>query len=230
MRTFGQTILGIIIGIALLIGGSVVLYPFAYPTYTFRYRMTVEVEDGGKIHSNSSVIEVRLAKQPPLLVPAPPVTQKLLGEAVYVDLGEGRNVTALLASGVNASDVDYPVHIVPAHFNLSYEDGDLRKYPQLTGRWELDGLSGPAGLPTFVTLTDPNDPKSAHVLSPDEFGQVFGPKVRLQKAWIEMTTDPITKGIESKLPWLAHTERYRTNPTNPFTSTLSFGRHLFIRE
>jgi hypothetical protein len=121
-----------------------------------------------------------------------------LARLVYVDLGEGRNVTALLASGPNATNVDYPAHVIPAHFNLSYDDKDLRKYSRLTGRWKLEaGLSGASGLPTFLTFINPNDPKSAYTLSPGEFGQAFGAKVHLKNVWIEMTTDPVTSGLRA---------------------------------
>ena len=46
--------LGIIVAIAAVAG----LYKLKYPTYTYRYRMTVEVDVGGEVRSQSSVIEV----------------------------------------------------------------------------------------------------------------------------------------------------------------------------
>ncbi|WP_426437213.1 hypothetical protein [Bradyrhizobium genosp. P] len=33
-------------------------YKFFYPTYTYRYRLTVNIEADGKLHSGSSVVEV----------------------------------------------------------------------------------------------------------------------------------------------------------------------------
>lgn len=56
-------------------------------------------------------------------------------------------------------------------------------------------------LPTLVTFTDLNDPMSVRVVDPDGFEQAFGPGVRFKRAFIEMTNDQVTRGIEKKLPW-----------------------------
>ena len=190
--------------VLLLIGGGYVLWQLVYPTYTYRYRITVNVEAGGKIYSGSSVIEVRLVKQPQITMEVPRVATELSGEAVFVDLGRGRNVIALLASGYKAQNVDYPKYIVSEHFKLSYDDSDLPKFPRLQGRWEL--ASGE--LPAFVTFSDLNDPKTARAVGVTEFESVFGPDVHFKGVWIEMTSDPVTRGIEKNLKWW-------TNPGRP---------------
>jgi hypothetical protein len=48
---------------------------------------------------------------------------------------------------------------------------------------------------------DLNDPSNARVVRPDEFEAVFGPGVRFKRVWIEMTDEPVTRGIEKKFPW-----------------------------
>ena len=84
--------------------------------------------------------------------------------AVFVDLGKGRNVIALLASGPNGSNVDYPTYIVSRHFKLSmWDDWDLAKYSQLHGSWDLPKRSV-ANICHFCRL---NDPKSARVVRPE---------------------------------------------------------------
>jgi hypothetical protein len=199
--------LGIIVGSAalllvILVGSAIAWYKTTYPTYTYRYRMTVEVEVNGKVRSGSSVIEVRLIKQPEWPGSGSPVHAGIMGEAVVVGLGEGRSLIALLATGPNASDIDYPAHVVPVHFKLSYDDQDLVKYPRLTGSWQLDpAMQRALGLPTLVTFTDSNDPDSAHIVQPDEFERFFGPGVNFRRVWVEMTKDTMTEGIEKKLPW-----------------------------
>ena len=50
------------IACAAIVAGFV-LYKINYPTYTYRYRMTVNVEVDGQMRSGSSVIEVRVSKQ-----------------------------------------------------------------------------------------------------------------------------------------------------------------------
>ncbi|MGV3633171.1 MAG: hypothetical protein ACO1NY_02400 [Pseudorhodoplanes sp.] len=168
-----------------------------YPTQVYRYRMTVEVNLGDEVRSGSSVIEVRLTKQRQILPEVIPVRSNVSGEAVYVDLGEGRNLVALLASGPNAENRDHPQSVVPSHFKLSYSDSDLPKYSSLRGEWTLPKDR----LPTFVTFGNLNDLQSAKVVVPDEFEQTFGAGVTLRDVRIEMTDDPVTHGIAEKVPW-----------------------------
>jgi hypothetical protein len=204
--------LGILaLGIVALIVGAVLFYKGVYPTYSYRYRMTVEVTVDGVVHSGSSVIEVSIRKQPQV-GDAPPIVAYVRGEAVFVDLGKGRNVIALLASGSKVMNVDYPAYVVSQHFKLStVDDWDLMKYSELRGRWDLpDGL-----LPNLVTFTNINDPKTARMVKPSEFEQVFGSDVHFKRVEIEMTTDPVTRGIFQKLQWLAGLKGYTGGQFEP---------------
>src|SRR5579875_3813684 len=120
MRTVGVTLASISLFIALLIGSAVAWWKINYPTYSYRYRMTVQVEEDGKIHSGSSVIQVKINKQPQF-GDAPPQESHFYGDAVFVDLGNGRNVIALLAAGPRGKNVDYSYNIVPTLFGLTFE-------------------------------------------------------------------------------------------------------------
>ena len=193
MRTFGIIMLCILA----VISGGVAWYMLAYPTYTYRYRMTVNVMVGGVVHTGSSVIEVRLSRQPRILPDVLLVVPHVAGNAVFVDLGGGRNVIALLASGPNGFNVNYPYQVVPQLFRVAYDDRDLPTLPNLRGRREISAQY----LPTFVTFANLNDPKSARLVTADEFAKILGPDVRFIGAWIEMTSDTVTQGIETALPW-----------------------------
>jgi hypothetical protein len=220
MRKLGTIVLAIV----LLIGGAVLFYKAVFPTYSsYRYRMTVEVEVNGKVHSGASVIEVTITRQPQV-GSAPPYVHHIRGDAIFVDLDKGRNVIALLAAGPRAENVNYSDNIVPVLFNVPIE------------RWpELGDMRGtrevPASqMPTFVTFADLNNPESARVVRLEDFEKVFGAGVVLRRVTVEMTNESVTYKIVIKLPWLSHVERYRTVPTNPFSNTLRFGRPLFTRE
>jgi len=191
MRTLGIAALCI----AVVIGGGVIWYMLAHPTYIYRYRITVEVLVDGVVRSGSSVIEVQIYTQPNLLANSTTYSTHS-GEASFVDLGGGRHVIALLAAGPRARDVGNPEAIVPSIFKLSYDDADLTKFSILRGRGDIPQKR----LPTLVTFDDLNDAKTARIISPDEFTRVFGPGVSLQRAWIEMTDDPVTRVIEAKMP------------------------------
>lgn len=195
MRTLGIIALTVV----LLIGGVIGWYKISYPTYTYRYRMTVEVMVDGTVRAGSSVIEIRIDKQPPV-GSAPPEVSRVYGEAVLVDLGKGRNIIALLATGTKGEDVDYPYHVVPRLFALTYDDRDLSKLSTLQGRREVPVAS----MPTFVTFSNLNDHKTVRLIGLGEFEQVFGPGARVTRVLVEMTSEPVTRGIEKRLPWLPH--------------------------
>ncbi len=76
---------------ALILAAPIVCYSIFFPTFTYRYRMTMEVMVDGVVHSGSSVIEIRMVKQPPIITTSPPMLPKAIGEAVFVD--SGRAVT-----------------------------------------------------------------------------------------------------------------------------------------
>src|SRR5262245_15359592 len=48
----------IVAGATVMIGAAVALGQVAFPTYTYRYRLTLDFDIDGKHHSGSSVIEI----------------------------------------------------------------------------------------------------------------------------------------------------------------------------
>ncbi len=76
----------VLVVVVALLGALVATYVIAYPTYTFRYLLTVEVEVSGIVKSGSSVIEVRWATIPPFipLGIGKEFETTVRGEAVYV--------------------------------------------------------------------------------------------------------------------------------------------------
>ena len=192
MRALG--VIGILL--LLLVGGGVAWWAGQTPTYVHRFRLIIEVEADGAPRVGSSVIEVHTTDYKTGSAETVGLRSQVFGDAVFVDLGHGRNVVALLAFNPHASReaidlLDYKVFLAA---NRKLEISDL---PTLTGRARLpDDL-----VPTLVTFSDLNDPKSAREVGSAEFENVFGPDVYFKGAWIEMTKDPVTKGIEKKLLW-----------------------------
>ena len=193
--------LGIIAAVVVaLIGGLVAAYWIAYPTYSHRYRLTLEVETPEGLKTGSSVIKSQISGQPQLLTDSPGHVN-LWGDAVFVDLGNGKNVIALLASGDGALNVDAPVWLAIRAFNVM----DCPEYFcawQRIARETGARVLRPDLMPTLVTFADVNDPKTAQVIQPGELPAVFGSGYRFKRAWIELTNDPVTRTIEQKLPWL----------------------------
>ena len=72
-----------------------------------RYRLTIEADTPDGPRDGSSVIEVERRTRPAWIpAPGPRTEYRVRGEAVFVDLGSGRNLVAGLAHGENAEDVD----------------------------------------------------------------------------------------------------------------------------
>lgn len=208
---------------------AVLLSACGGPVYSYSYRLTIEVDTPDGLKSGSSVIETTVQDDTESWGPreARLVRWRTKGDAVFVDLGSGRQVIALLAMGATGSD-NFS-RLVPKLFQLRDLD-EVRTWQGRQGRFTL-----PADLvPTLVTFADLSDPKTARVVRPDEFETVFGPGVRFKRAWIEMTYDPITRGIEKKIPWLNDYQQIirawdamrKGNPYGPSTGPDTF----FVRK
>lgn len=186
--------------LAAAVAGLVVAYKLAFPTYTHRYRLTLEAETPDGLKTASGVIEPRIIAQPKILTDRGSHTG-LRGDAVFLDLRNGKNVTALLASGPSAQDFDSPVTLALAAFKIPSCTGAFCEWRAIARTSGARDLS-PTLLPTLVTFSDVNDPKTARIIQPSEFEAVFGPGYRFKRAWLEITDEPVTRNIYEKLPFL----------------------------
>lgn len=195
--------------------GIVIACRTAFPSGTWRYRMTVTVETPEGIKTGSAVREVHVTRGW-LLTPEmlPDVTLK--GEAVVVDLGQRGVLFALLCGGRlgddYGSDIPFYVFRYPAG-GLSKEG--IKHFSKLkAGPVELQ----PENYPMFVRFRDLGDPKTVEAVSATNsqekpsytsvetirtFASAFGAGVRLKSITMEMTEAPVTWGIDKWLPWLS---------------------------
>lgn len=217
MRTLGI----ITLCVFLLIGGGFIWYKLAYPAYTYRFRLSIAVEVGGETKVASSVIEVRVITQP-LSPVVSPIRNEISGEAAFLDLGAKGNVVVLLGCNPGGTE-DCVGTLVPNEFGIGGVE-NLARLETLRGSRELFGTH----VPTLVTFRDLNDPKSGRVVPTDKFQQIFGPDVHFKRMWIEMTKDPVTRGIEQKMPMLiSHRDPMRSAYSEPTKFTAQY--HLFTR-
>jgi hypothetical protein len=172
-----------------------------------KYRLTVEVETPQGHRSASGVLAVH---------PDRSYTRRgqtrTLGDAVFVELGQGRNLVALLAHVDNNLVLD----------DINYVA--LRTYAEASGKRvpfsEMSRLTGivpvkDALIPVLVTFTDPANPGTARQVAPDDAEAVLGSGYRLLGISAEVVPngywpvdfggalgEPVTRGIRAKLPWL----------------------------
>lgn len=173
-----------------------------------KYRLTVEVETPEGRKSGSGVVAVH---------PDRSYTRRgqtrTLGDAVFVDLGQGKNLVALLAH-IDNNKLEFE--------GINYVA--LRAYTATAGkRVSFSAMSAQTGIvpvkaelvPVLVTFADPANPASARALVPDDAEAVLGKGYRLQGITAEVVPngfwpidfggilgEPVTRGIGAKLPWL----------------------------
>lgn len=189
---------------ALAAAGALVLTGCGEQLPTYRYRLTVEVETPEGLRTGSSVIEVRTRRGSGIPGPeAGGIGSTVRGEAVAVDLGPRGTLFALL-SGPGA--VDHAAGIAPSV--LLPELPDRRGTPEAWGvnlraLKEVRGPAavGPSHYPPLVRLRDIRDPKTVEQVRAEALTRHFGAGVYLRQISIEITDDPVTEGITSRLPW-----------------------------
>lgn len=171
-----------------------------------KYRLTVEVETPEGVKSASGVLAVH-----PDRSYSRGGHTRTLGDAVFVDLGGGRNLLALLAHNDNGSlDLDGMNYVALRAYNAAGRKTSFSEMGRMTGAVAVKG----ALVPVLLTFMDIGDPGTAHRLMPDEVEARLGKGFRLRSIAAEVVPnglwpvdfggplgDPVTRGIEAKLPW-----------------------------
>ena len=195
-------VLAIIAGIGLV---GYLAYQFLFPTYTHRYRLTIEVEVDGKVRSASSVIEVRIYDHRNSLIPSHgSYSSSYSGEAVLLELGEGRNLLALLGFGPTGGSGPYSISTLARDvINPLPSDKGVASFRMMSriGIGKKTELTGQQ-IPTLVTFSDLRRPETARLLSIADIPRELGPTVRFRSAWIEITNDAVTRNLAEKIPWI----------------------------
>jgi hypothetical protein len=172
-----------------------------------KYRLTVEVETPEGRKSASGVMAVH-----PDRSYSRGGQTRTAGDAVFVDLGGGKNLVALLAHVDNKLELDGMNYVA------------LRAYTAAGGKRvsfnEMSRLSGAvpvkdALIPVLVTFGDPANPATARNVPPADAEAILGKGYRLQGITAEVVPngywpldfggvlgEPVTRGIRTKLPWL----------------------------
>lgn len=189
----------------------------------YRYKMTVHVATPEGDKAYSSVREVHSAYVSSVSSSSGrTIKDTLKGEAVIMDLPDGRTVYALLS---RPDDPDYATYVTgPAlgpHIPHAADVDDLSSKPGafldeiVSRRQAMLALKGAYPLPRtvthnpshrddykpqemwpmFVTFDDPTEPATVREVSPESIG--------VQNVTIEMTEAPTSNSIVGKLPWLS---------------------------
>lgn len=174
------------IGLALIFAFLYLYRPY-FPKAAYNEKMTLTIATPGGLVSGAAVTRVTLWQEPSLIFPeAGGGFHKVRGEAVVVDLGEGRVLFALLPhEGVRAA--------YAADRRIEAFDPDaFRRYvfklKYLTSHAPADVQR--ENYPRLVTFADISEPSSVALVDPDDLAASFGPGCAL-----EAVTEGVVEGV-----------------------------------
>lgn len=184
-----------------IVAGIYLEWKIAYPTHTYRFRLTVEVDTPEGVKSGSSVYQVQAKKLPKLLPEMGTRSVEVRGEAVAIDLPGGQTLFALLKTGAHFGDM------MGLSMNTLHPDFRGARYDVVgvakalkKGQYPGPAKVAPADYPMLVTFTDIADPASVVQVDPGDLAASFGEEVRLRRITVEVTGDRVTTGIQKRLP------------------------------
>ena len=172
-----------------------------------KYRLTVEVETPQGRKSANGIVAVHPFRGYSGIGPT-----RTVGDAVFVDLGDGRNLVALLAHIDKTLELDGINYVaLRAYTAAGGKRVTFNEMNRQTGSVPVTG----ALMPVLLTFADPANPASARNVPPDESETVLGKGYRLHGISAEVVPNgfwpldvggalgaPVTRGIQAKLPWL----------------------------
>ena len=194
-------VMGVLAGAAAaVLGGCGVLGS----SYSYRYKITIEVETPEGLKTGFSVHETIVSKS---IVDLGDISAKrgmrTRGEAVAVDLPGGQVLFALMPDSSltqAALDPEWTNDWVDSAQRIS--GGDTPQGPlEMKPGQQADRFAKPIGLPMLVRFRDLADPKSVEKVDPGNLAASFGPGVRLRRITLEVTNKGVTEGIEQRLGW-----------------------------
>lgn len=209
-------------------GGLVAGYRYKYPDYSYRYRLTVNIEVDGKIHSGSSVIEVKW-RGGPVIGDGGPFGPSVKGQAALVDLGERGVVVATLINDKSygpAKDGALGALWVAAEAFGNHSTGpEIPDLPKLRGKRDLEL----GKLPRLLWFSNPQDPTTARKLLVQDIPATFGPSARFAGASVEITNDAVVIDINRKLTWFqSWSDHYRDRGPMYLQNNLALSRYMFV--
>jgi len=181
-----------VVRIAVSIALGLLLVACGGESETYRYRMTVYVDTPAGPRSGSSVIEV--VSSPP--DPMGSSHADARGEAVAVDL-PGGTLFALLRRPTSPDGAGLYAEYA---YGGALPNGDWRLRIEALKRQAQPALLPREELPMLVRFRDPADARTIEVLSPSDLAAGFGSGIRFSRVVIQVTNDPVSETIVSRLP------------------------------
>lgn len=178
----------------------------------YRYRLHVEVQTPSGVRQGDAVHEISVRREPIKLADGYTATVKLRGEAVAIDVGDGK-LLFVLTRPENGEETIIPA--VQSALDPDYRRGGAANFAtasklakvsatqpvRLAETNSFEGGTRPF-LPLFVTFADANDRSTIRKVDPRRLDAEFGPGVELKDITVAVTRSPVTERITDELPWL----------------------------
>jgi hypothetical protein len=193
-------VLGLLAGsVVASLGGCQALLPARY-----RFRLTVVVDTPQGVRTGSSVYEVTAVRTGGILPEEAKRDWSVRGEAVAVDLPNGRTLFALLRTGAHFGDMAglSMSTLYPAFKAEGYDVVGVAE-KLASGAYPGPAVVDPHDYPLLVVFDDPEDPASVHDVEANNLAAVFGYGVALRSIVVELSEDPVTESLAERLSWLS---------------------------
>ena len=142
-----------------------------------KYRLTLEVDTPEGTKSASGVLSVH---------PDRGYSRRgqtaTKGDAVFVDLGGGKNLVALLAHIDKTVDLDGINYLALRAYRAAGRNPSFNDMSRMTGVVPVTG----ALTPILVAFADPGDPATARNVAPDDLEAAFGKGFHLHRMTVEV--------------------------------------------
>lgn len=190
-----------------------------------KYKLTYEVQTPFGLRVGSSVIAVYREDTSKLPLPATGVGHSVEGEAVVVDLGNGKFLFSLIQENAYALPQN-------TFSNLMKEGMGIVEFTRLLSETQPSAQLPNSEIPLLVRFDDINNPTSVKKVDPSDLAAVFGEDYSLRSITLEITDEDVTVGeVENVLGWLETVwpnkldgNRYETiEADNRFANSLSTG-------
>jgi hypothetical protein len=196
----------VLVGIvlALVLVGVVV---WKHRTEKFRFRMTVEIDTPAGLRSGSSVIENRIRHFIPIMMDGAGIQFTTRGEAVAVDLPDGRTLFLLvrpdynyLGAVRNAANAGSALPVFARQYDFQSEAKFARDMRR-TGA--VVTIPPSEHWTRMIWFRDPADPGSFEQVDPAALAASLGPGISLRRITVRASEEEIGRDILKRLPWVA---------------------------
>jgi hypothetical protein len=195
---------------------------FFSPTYTYHYKISLEIETPEGLRTGFAVRQVSWSAGKSVTQEASTASMSHEGEAVVVDLPNGQSLFALMSPDGQETPM-------LAFGSARQTLGSDRSIKELHPPQQAEVLFGQSGYPRLVRFRDMTDPRTVEKVDPADLAASYGPGFRLKRITAQIVDEPVTVSIGEKLNWLTRAPGTRINPPKS-PSDFSGGPPFYYRD